>query len=161
MGPQGTGTLLALLRECEAADGGVLYEKRWGLAYQSRAERYNQPVGLALDFNQGQVAEEPTPADDDQRTRNLITVSRTSGSEATAEQTTGPMGTGTEGPGIYADSVALNVETDTPLPDQAYWRLHLGTVDEDRWPSLALNLAASPELIDAWTALGYGARFTV
>ena len=161
MGPQTAGTLLALLRECEAADGGVLYEKRWGLAYKSLAEYYNQPVSLALDFNQGHIADLPEPADDDQRTRNRWTVSRYFGSEYTAEETSGAMGTGPQGPGVYADSTTLNIASDNQLPSQAGWRLHLGLVDEDRWPSVGLNFLANPSLIEAWTALGYGARITI
>lgn len=161
MGPQGSGTLTALLRECEAADGGVLYEKRWGLAYKSRIEYYNQAVSLALDFDQGHIAEVPEPADDDQRTRNLWTVSRTDGSEYPAEEATGAMGTGNQGPGVYDDAVTLNLESDNQLPQQAAWKVHQGTVDEDRWPSIDLNFAHDPSLIAAWTAFPFGGRVTV
>jgi hypothetical protein len=125
------------------------------------AERYNAAVALALDLNQGHIAELPEPADDDQRTRNLWTASRPDGSEYTAEQTTGPMGTGAQGPGTYDDSLEVNVEDDDQLDDQAGWRLHLGTVDEDRWPRLDLNFTRNPSLIASWTALPYGARVTV
>ncbi|MGE5830039.1 MAG: hypothetical protein ACM30G_17010, partial [Micromonosporaceae bacterium] len=48
VGVQSVDTLLPLLREAEAVDLGVLYEKRWGLAYQSRTERYNRNVALSL-----------------------------------------------------------------------------------------------------------------
>lgn len=161
MGPQGIDTLLALLRECETVDGGVLYEKRWGLAYLSLDERYNPPVSLALDIAEGHLADIPEPADDDQRTRNRVTVTRTDGSEYTAEQTDGPMGTGAQGPGVYDDSVTLNVATDDQLSQQAGWRLHIGTTDEDRWPDLALNFAHDPDLISAWTTLPPAARVTI
>jgi hypothetical protein len=71
------------------------------------------------------------------------------------------MGTGSQGPGVYDDAVTLNVETDEQLPDQASWRVHGGTVDEDRWPDLGINLAHDPDLIDTWCALPYGARTTL
>jgi len=161
MGPQGTGTLTGLLREAETVGGGVLYEKRWGLAYQSLAERYNAPVLLPLDIAQGHLAEIPEPADDDQRTRNRFTAARADGSDYTAEETSGEMGTGAQGPGVYDDSATVNVETDTQLASQAGWRIHLGTIDEDRWPDLGLNFAHNPDLIDTWCALPYGARTTV
>lgn len=161
MGPQGTGTVLELIREAEAVGGGVLYERNWGLSYQSLRERYNATVGMALDFTQGHVAEVPQPADDDQRTRNRFTASRALGSDFTAEETAGPMGTGAQGPGVYDDGATLNVETDAQLAAQAGWRVHLGTIDEDRWPNLALNFTRRPTLIDAWTALSYGSRITV
>lgn len=158
MGPQSRDKALAILREAEAADMGSLYEIDWGLGFQSTLDRYNAPVLLTLDFNQGNIAEPPQPADDDQRTRNKVTASRSDGSEYTAEQTDGPMGTGAQGPGVYDDSVTVNVETDSQLPSQAGWRVHLGTVDEDRWPRIDLNFARSTTLIDTWTALPYGAR---
>jgi hypothetical protein len=161
MGPQGIDTLVSLLHDCESVGGGVLYEKRFGLAYQSLGERYNAPTAIALDFASGHIAELPEPADDDERTRNLWTVSRIDGSEYVAEQTTGPMGTGAQGPGTYDDSLEVNVEVDDQLDDQAGWRVHLGTVDEDRWPRLDLNFTRNPTLIDSWTALPYGSRVTV
>jgi hypothetical protein len=79
MGPQIRGTLLQVLRDCEAADLGVLTESGWNLAYQSRAERYNAPVAMTINYTSGALATiEPT--DDDQRLRNKWTVTRTNGS---------------------------------------------------------------------------------
>jgi len=161
MGPQTVGTLVDVLRQGEAAGQGVLYEKRFGLAYQSLDERLNAPSGLTVDMAAGEVAQPPAPTDDDQRLRNLWTVSRTSGSEATVEQETGSLGTGSGGPGTYDDSATVNVFADGQLPDQAGWRTWLGVVDEDRWPRIDINFARSPDLIPAWMALGYGARITL
>ncbi len=52
LGPQRPGSLLALLSECEAADGGVLYEEREDIAlrYRPRQSFYSQPVALTLDY---------------------------------------------------------------------------------------------------------------
>lgn len=161
MGPQSIETLVSLLRECEEADQGVLYESGFGLGYQSLAERYNAPTWLALDFNSRHIAELPEPADDDQRTRNKWTISRPSGSSLTAEKTTGTMGTGAGGPGVYSDSRSVNVAADTQLADQAGWRLHIGTVDEDRWPRLDISMHGTPELIPGWLNLPFGARVRV
>ncbi len=161
MGPQGAGTLASLLREAEAVDGGVLYEKRWGLAYKSLHEFYNQPVSLALDFNAKHIADLPEPADDDQRTVNLVTVNRTDGTEYTAEDDDSPMGTGPGGPGTWPGSATLPVEADSQVANQAEWRVHLGTIDEDRWPNIGLNFKRNPTLIDTWCAMPFGARATV
>ena len=159
MGLQGTDTFLNLLRECEAADMGVIYETNWGLGYQSLNDRINQPVSMALDFNQGHIAVEPQPADDDQRLRNKWTVSRATGSEATAQLISGPLGT--LAAGLYDDSVTVNLYVDSQLFDQAGWRLHLSTVDEDRWPSLSLRFNGTPSLIPLWAAMPFGGRITV
>ncbi len=156
MGVQEPGTVLGLLRQAETVDHGVLYEKRWGLAYQSRDERENAPVAFTLDFDLGQIAEVPRPTDDDQGVRNYVTASRPSGSEATIKNAAS-----IAVDGFYDESILVNVQVDSDLSDQAGWLVWLATVDVDRWPELNINLAHSPELIDAWTALPYGSRLNV
>lgn len=170
MGPQGARTLLDLLRECEEADGGVLYEPRdtFGLAYRPRSSMYSLPVSLSLDHSQHQLAAPLDPVPDDQTLTNDVTVTRTDGSSARAEDTTGPLSTlaPPDGVGRYDSSVTLNVETDTTLDDQAGWRLHLGTVDEDRHPSIQVRLSHPEFSGDAALtadvrALDLGDRFVV
>lgn len=161
VGPQPVAKLLDLIAQAEAVDQGVVYEYNWGLAYRTVAEFYNQPVGLALDASVGDLAAAPQPADDDQRLRNRWTVSRDSGSTATVELTTGRLGTGAGGPGLYDDSTTVLAYTDDQLPSQAGWRLHRDTIDEDRWPVISIGLHNSPDLIDTWCALPFGARVTV
>lgn len=157
MGVQTVGASLQLMREAEIVDHGVLYESHWGLAYQSRDERENAPVAFTLDFDLGQIAQLPEPTDDDQRLRNYVTARRSGGgSEATR---TDPDSIAADG--LYDDSISVNVERDSDLPDQAGWSVWLGTVDVDRWPRLELNLARSPELINAWTTLPFGSRVNV
>lgn len=145
MGPQAARSLLDLLRECEEADGGVLFEPRdgFGLAYRSRASMCSLPVSLELDHAQNQLSAPLDPVPDDQALANDVTVSRTDGSSARVEDTTGPLSTQAppDGVGRYDTSVTLNVESDTTLDDHAGWRLHLGTVDEDRYPSIQVRLA--------------------
>jgi len=55
MDSQRSGTQLALYRECEATDAGVLYEQGFGLGYLPRVSRYNPPVSLAADYAQGHL----------------------------------------------------------------------------------------------------------
>lgn len=159
MGVQSTDTFLNLLGECEAVDGGVRYEVNWGLGFQALNDRTNMPVSLALDFNQKHIAGTPEPADDDQRLKNRWTVSRTSGSSYVKELATGQ--TGTTLAGVYDGSATVNVQTDSQLGDQAGWRTNIGTVDEDRWPTIPLNFTRSTGLIDTWTTLPFGQRVTV
>lgn len=127
MGPQPLATTLDIMRDAETVDGGVLYETNWGLGFQALNDRINQPAGLALDFDLRHIAAPPEPADDDQRLRNRWRATRTGGSEAIAERTSGPTGTQAGGPGLYADSVTVNVQRDDQLADQAGWRLHLSS----------------------------------
>ncbi|WIM97844.1 hypothetical protein ACTOB_001398 [Actinoplanes oblitus] len=156
MGPQRAATILDLLRECETTNQGVLSERGAGLAYLNRVGLYNQVPVMTLDFNVGHVAAPPEPTDDDLRLRNRIRLSRPSGSEVTVQDDTSISRSG-----VYADDVEVNLATDPQLTDHAWWRLHLGTVDEPRWPRISLNLARNPSLIGAWCTVRVGSRITV
>lgn len=150
MGPQGLDPLLTQVAQCAAADGGYLSEHRFGVHYRTRADRYNQAAALTVDLSTYRVGRGDSPAVlaptyDDQRVRNEWTVARTGGAAVTyidADRTV-----------RYDDSVELNIATDEALPDQAAWRVHVGTVNEMRYPNLPLDLAANPALVDAWAGL--------
>lgn len=140
LGVQRTATLVDLIREAARADGGMLFEPRASstdLAFNSGRVLYGigTPV-ITLPVTDNQLDVEPV--DDDQATRNRVTVKRDGGSEATAEDVTGPLGTATIG--VYDTSVTLSLASDAQCPDQASWRLHLGTVDEARYPSVEYDL---------------------
>lgn len=147
MGEQPIATLLSLLRECEEADLGILYEPRevLGLAYRTRTSRYNQPYTLELEYGaEGEVAWPLEPTDDDRYLRNDVTVTRSGGSSYRYEIDEGPLSTQDppDGVGRYPYPVTVNVELDGQLPDQASARAHLGTVDELRYPVVQVDLAA-------------------
>jgi len=169
MGPQLPKTLLELLREAADADLGILHEPRGflGIAYRTRASLYSQAARLALDYARKDLAAiEPT--EDDQTTRNDVTAARVGGASARAELTSGTLSTAAPpaGVGRYDESVTINVQLDSTLADQASWRLHLGTVDEPRFPTLGVNLstdsfAADPTLYANAQLLDVGDRVTV
>jgi hypothetical protein len=121
---------------------------------------------FALDYNAGHVSDPFEPTDDDQKLRNEITARRTDGGEYTYSKLEGPQNTGdpaedAEGVGVYDEGVEVNVATDEQLPDQASWRVHLSTVDEDRYPTVRVDLAANPDLADDLTGLTLGDRVTI
>lgn len=151
VGSQGAKTLLDLLQAAADADGGVLYEPRGvlGLAYRTRTSLYNQTASLALDYAAGHVAPPLEPLDDDQAVRNDVTVTRTDGSSARAVLDTGPLSTQAPpaGVGVYDEDLRLNVFSDDQLADIASWRVHLGTWDESRYPTVTVDLSAVPALI--------------
>ena len=156
MGPEPIGTLLEVLRECETVDGGLLYELDGGLAYATRAGRYNQPVWMTLDLDSGHHAGELEPTDDDQRTVNAVTVTSPRGSFAHASDQDSMAAVGE-----YTEELAVNVHSDSQLQGLADWRLHLGTADELRWPLIPINLARNTSLTDAWLSYRPGARVQV
>jgi hypothetical protein len=162
VGPQPLAIALDVLRECEQADLGSLYESGFGLGYQGHSERDNAPIAMTLDMNLGHVATPPEPTDDDQGLVNRFVASRPGGSEATYEKATGPNSTAAGGPGLYEGSAQFNVAEDVQLYAEASARVLRGTIDEDRWPLIHSNLAATPDLIATWTAMRpFGARINI
>ncbi|MFD4660841.1 hypothetical protein ACFWP2_35090 [Kitasatospora sp. NPDC058444] len=153
LGAQRPGALLALLQEAADADHGVLAERIDDLALWYRAGHlaYNQAPALVLDYAGGDVAPPLEPADDDQSVRNDITITRAGGSSARAVDTTSRMSTQPPpaGVGRYDEGVTLSLWQDEQLPDLAGWRLHLGSWDGPRYPTVHIDLAASPRLIPA------------
>lgn len=121
---------------------------------------------FALSYTAGHVSEPLEPTDDDQGLRNDVTAKREDGGEARYAKTTGPLNTSApdqdpDGVGVYDEGVTVNVARDDQLPDQAGWRVHLGTVDEARYPMVHIDLAANPDLADQVTQLGLGDRVTI
>jgi hypothetical protein len=159
MGPQRSGTLLELLEECEAADGGMLVEdrERSGLVYRTRASLYNQTPKLTLSYGQRGLTE-AEPVDDDSNLRNDVTVQRDGGSTGRAELTEGRLSVEDPpvGVGRYDDSVTLNLYADSQAEPVANWLMHLGTVDEARYPVITLLLHRAPELIPTVLDLAEG-----
>lgn len=165
LGPQGRLTVLDLMREAATADMGILYEPRDsdGLTYRTRTDLYAQEPTLPLDYEAGEVAAIES-TDDDQQTRNDVTAKREGGGSARAVDEDGTLGVNEIG--RYSSDTTLNLELDGDLPAQAAWRLHLGTVDEARYPRLGVNLAAPAFTGDAVqtaaaTALDLGDKIQV
>ncbi|HZF92084.1 hypothetical protein [Streptomyces sp.] len=150
MGPQRPATLLEQLFQCEQADGGILVEgrERLGLRYRSRTSQYNQAPVLILSYGSKALGR-LEPIDDDSTVRNDVTVERIGGSSGRAELTSGPLSVSPPpaGVGRYDDTVTLNLYSDSQTEPIAYWRMHLGTVDEARYPVITIRLHKAPELI--------------
>lgn len=145
MGAQSSDTLFNLLQECEATDGGMMYEllDTPGLGYRTSNSMASQPPAVSLDYSLDQLSPPLTPADDDQYTQNDVTVSRNNGSSARAvldDGSTMSISPPPVGVGSYVTSFTANTFLDEQLADQAAWRLHLGTVNEERYPSVVIDL---------------------
>lgn len=141
MGSEQTGTYLEVMEEAQQADFGAPGEARshLGVTYTGRDRLYHAAPALVLDYAAGEISPPVEPIDDDQALRNDVEVKRRDGSAAQVEDTTGPLGI--DRVGRYDESVTLNLGTDRQAENHAGWRLHLGTVDELRWPTILLNLA--------------------
>ncbi|MFD8700941.1 hypothetical protein, partial [Kitasatospora purpeofusca] len=173
MGAQGRSNPLSLMQEAVLADGGMLFESRTalGLGYRTRESLYNQDPAVILEYAGYNLAQIPTPVEDDQRIQTKVTVT-VGGVSQTYEELAGALSTALppDGVGVYGGGadVALNLATsDTAtLLDQAAWRVHLGTVDEARYPKISVNLAHqsfvdNPALKRAVLALRQGDRIQI
>ncbi|UVS81851.1 hypothetical protein [Actinokineospora sp. UTMC 2448] len=165
MGAQTARTILDLIEECAQVDGGMLVEPAGsiGIAYRTRVSLYSQAAAVTIDQTTGQVQPPLVPVDDDRYVRNQVTVSRESGASATHARETGPLSVSEppEGVGRYDDAITLNVATDSQLADQAAWRVHLGTIDQPRYPAVAVNLAKTTALRNDVLAAGIGDRLVI
>lgn len=161
LGVQRQATFMELLREAARADGGLLYEPRGSATqvhYIPGRWLYNRTPTLDLPYTDNLLLPFE-PVDDDTELRNRVTVQRDGGSDFTADRTDGALGT--DRVGVYDESVTLSLASDDQCRGQAAWRVHLGTVDEARWPTVGVELAhptflASATLRDAVLALSMG-----
>lgn len=151
MGYQSSDTLANLLQQVADTDAGVIYEgadqlaliRRSRLTYSNQGTVYNPQRGLTLDYAQHQLSGPLDPVDDDAYTRNDITVTAISGSFSQAALTAGPLSTQAPPNGVNDVATTYSLSAGslaTSLADHAHWRLHLGTVDEPRYPQIKLNL---------------------
>lgn len=160
MGPQRPGTFITLVRECEAAEQGVLYDGRGpGLSFVTRSMRYNLTAGLTVDAGAGELDFPFVPVDDDQRNVNAAKAERASGSSAVYDDELSELGW--RKIGIYDTSVTVNVQSDLSLLDYAGWLVRLGTQSGFRYPSLGLDFRATPTLGTAWLASSVSSRIDV
>ena len=173
MGPQTPLPLLKLLDECVTVDQGSAFDPRGttGLGMRTLRSTVTRDPVLTLDYASGHVAPDFGPITDDQPLLNDVTAKRPQGGEVQVEQDEGPNnvndpGTAPGAAGRADTSVTTNVETDSQLPDQASWRVHMGTVDQPRYSSVTVDLAApevasDPDLGSAVLDVGVDDRLDV
>ncbi len=150
MGAQTSTTLLTLLQECETADMGLTYESRKAaaLCYRTLASMTSQAPAVTLDYLQAHLGDSSAtslvPTDDDQFTRNDITLTRGSASGPGGSTINAQLNDGTDMAvgviGDYAASQTVNLRHDNHVADAANWRLHAGTAGQERFPVVPLNL---------------------
>lgn len=145
MGTQTISTLLDLWQQCADTDFAHLNEYGCnGFLFRTHRELENQDPKITLDYTLSHLSPPLEPTDDDQQLRNDVTVTRAGGSSAHAMLETGPLSI--DEVGRYDSAVDLSLHQDGQAVHQAWWRLHLGTVDEARYPSVTIDLLRNPAL---------------
>jgi hypothetical protein len=161
LGAQKRDTLLSNWQDAADVDMGRLYESRgaYSFEYRTRTSLENQDPAIEVDYTSGAVLADFVPTRDDQASRNDITVKRDGGSQARAVLETGPKSIETIG--RYTDAPTIIAASDIDLPDQAAWRLHLGTVADDRYPSIKLTSVNGGLSLERLLSAGIGSRVVV
>jgi len=144
MGAQPVATLSEHLEEIQQTEDGLIYDLRTDAAifFLCRVDRYNLTPALTL--TPEDLPAPPREVTDDLRTHNIVTAADRQGLEATAEDSTSPLGSQAppDGAGEYKQRVDVNLDDKTTLPQVANWWLRRGTVNLPRFPQVTVNLAA-------------------
>lgn len=146
MGAQTMDKTLDLMEEAAEVDVSFHMEERdlGALNLRTRESLYNQ-VPIKLDIDVGHLTEPLEPTDDDQLTRNYVTVKRPNGGSYTSIQTDGPLNVNPpeddpDGVGVYDEAPEINYFTDAQLKSAANFRRSRGTQDVIRYPSMKIDL---------------------
>lgn len=144
MGYQKAQEYFSALRQVEATDQGVLHDSRdtLGLVYRTLRSMYNLPATLTLAYDNQELSGVPEGEYDDLNILNIMTVTRDEGSSSTYADTETALNSEAppDGIGPYEDSTSLSLYSDDDTLSQAGWRVHLGTINELRYPSIGVAL---------------------
>ena len=162
MGVQSTAKFMDLIREIEAADGGVVVDSLGGyMTYMSRSYLTQKAtddtlIWGTLSIPDGDVFLPFAPMLDDQQIVNDVTASRPGGSSARYRNVGTTQGT-------YEDSVTVNIDRDDGLLSQAAWRVWKTAQVDYRYPQVTVNFTGNPGLVSKFLSApgGMGGRFKV
>lgn len=138
MGPQPAETPAEILREIRDTEDGLIFDHRENLevVMMTRVARYNQTPVTVQVTELAARPREVTTTD----IANVVTASQRDGAEAVTADTTGPLGVTAKG--ALERTIDVNVSRQRLLPDLANWWLRRWTVNEPRYPTVTVNLAA-------------------
>lgn len=145
MGPQATKKYHSFLSEIKDVDQGILKEAKtlWGLGYRTRIKLINQSAAVTLDFAQKMLSEPLAPVVDVLNVKNDITVKRKKGSKVQVTLQNGTMSVlePPQGTGRFKKILAAVTAADEQLAALAAHLLLIGTVSDEAYPSITVNLA--------------------
>lgn len=161
LGAQRDGGFTDLITQAaESESGGLLYEQRFGYAYLPRSQRYNQPAVLTIDMAQYGRSDETQPDEVlvpelDSRRANHWTITRNGGASGQWAADAAYR----KRRGTIPEEKTLDVLTDDVVTDHAGWRTHVNVDGKSvNYPGMQVDLAANPDLIDAYLGCRIGSR---
>lgn len=160
-GPQLSDDALNILFITQVTDMGELAESRCttGLSYRPGPAMQGRPVVAVVDYAAKMIAGSLDPVDDDQNTRNDVTVTQQNGSSVEVTQASGPLSVllPPNGVGIYTGSYTVSVAyqgRDLPYIAQEY--LAQGVINQQRFANVTMLLEAVPSSVTTLAAIDIG-----
>lgn len=144
-GPAGSG-VVARLREVESTESARLYAERdyYGLAYQSRDQRFNPDIaGETFAIAYADLEPGIELADDDQKLVNEIEASRPGGATQLVNAPSSILAFGT-----YPESLNVLKTTDNAVTDAAYWKVLRYANPEPEIREVPIEAYTLPEYLD-------------
>lgn len=143
MGPQPVASLIEQFDDIATTEDGLVFDHREdpNLYFLVRADRYNRTPTVALHVED--LITLPAEVTDNAGVANVVTAAQRDGGEATATDSTGPLGSQAppDGVGEWRREVPVNLATPADdLAQHANWHLRRGTVDLPRYPRVAVNV---------------------
>lgn len=147
VGAQPLTSFLDTLKDAATADGGILLDQRSrsGYLYLAPSALENLTPAVTLSYAApGHVLGVFKPVSDDQYLENDSTVTRNGGSSGRYVKTSGSLNvnspdTDADGIGRKAKQTTLNLYQDEQCEPLAAWRVHLGTWNQARFPSVTVD----------------------
>jgi hypothetical protein len=142
-GEQKTDSLISLLEDAANSDGAILSDDdfpRLGLKFRQRSTLWSQVPAVTIDYATDALSD-ITPVDDDMLTANDVTVTRRDSASYRSVKETGTMSVKDfpEGIGRYdPGSIELSLSDDGMAQWHSEWMLHIGTLDEPRYPTIGI-----------------------
>lgn len=147
MGVQTRKKLHEFLEEVRDLEQGIMRESRilWGLGLKTRISLINQSPAVTLDYSQGMVGGPNNilaPIVDTQNVKNDVTVRRRKGSQVRVTLDSGTMSTQEPplGTGRHRHHIQVAAEADQQIAALATHLLNLGTVTDERYPEIFVEL---------------------
>lgn len=152
MGRQYIESYEDLITECAASIDGYLFESRTDGRLGMHHRRYHTRVPLTIDY--AELVDQIEPAEDDQRTVNVLTVDNKGGSTKVLRRDTGPLSTSEIGE--FPGKIGVNVLRSAFAEAIGQRALAEGTLDTARFPSLTVSAAYRPDQYEKYLAADVG-----
>lgn len=166
VGFQRTATPYNLLSTAAHSDQGILVDSldAQGMEFRTHRSLYNQAAHLELDYDAGELSGELRPTADDAHLVNDYTARRGQAGASRSVLREGPLSK--DEVGSYPREQSFSLAHDGQTVDLSSWKMHEGTLDEERYPRIEialenLRIAADDDLIEKILTMDVGKRIDI